>query len=262
MKKYWHIFWFYRKLAVMRLMEYRADFYFWMIVSVMWTIFNFFFFSLLLNLQGTIGGWGPWEMYALLGVFTMLDAFTWGFMAQNMWNYTHLIFSGELTRDLIKPLDPQFAVMMSQTSYNNIPRFLMGAVALGWSLHQLGIQPSLPSVLLFIVVFVAALLFVYSLWFMVATCAFFVEKLDNINEIIPAFRRMWQVPRSVYTGLSSTIFTVVFPVGLVSSLPTEVILNRPVGWWAVYLVGISLLTCVVSRLFFRYAARRFSGVGN
>ncbi|HEX7017388.1 MAG TPA: ABC-2 family transporter protein [Patescibacteria group bacterium] len=261
MYKHWHLFWFFRKVSLMKLMEYRTDFYFWMTVSVMWTTFNFFFFSLLINLNGTIGGWSRWELYALLGVFTMLDAFTWSFMAQNMWSYTGQIFSGKLSGVLVKPIDAQFAMMATETSYNNIPRFLIGLAAVAWSLRQLGITPDSISIILFITTFFFALLFIYSLWFTVATLAFWVEKLDNINEIVPAFRRMWQVPRTVYIGLSSTLFTVVLPLGLVSSLPTEILLHQLSGAWLSYFIVFSCLTFLVSRVFFKYSVKKYSSVG-
>lgn len=261
MKKHWRLFWLFRKITFMKLMEYRTDFFFWLVVSLMWTAFNFFFFSLLIGLQNTIGGWTRWELYALMGVFTMLDAFTWSFFAQNMWNYTGQVFSGELSSVLVKPLDAQFAMMASRTSYNNVPRFFVGLAALGWSLSQLGIRPSILTVGGFILTFFTGLLFIYALWFMVATLAFWVEKLDNINEIVPAFRRLWQVPRTVYIGLSSTIFTVVLPLGLVSSLPTEILLAKAHWYWIPYFIFISLVTLALSRLFFYYSVKKYTSVG-
>lgn len=261
MYKHWQLFWFFRRVSLMKLMEYRTDFYFWMVVSVMWTSFNFFFFSLLINLQNSLGGWTRWELYALLSVFTMLDAFTWSFLAQNMWSYTAHIFSGSLGTTLVKPIDAQFAMMATETSYNNVPRFLIGLTALGWSLYQLGVQLTVGTVALFSLTFLAALLFIYSLWFMVSTLAFWVEKLDNINEIVPAFRRLWQVPRSVYLGLASTIFTVILPLGLVSSLPTEILLHRVSGPWITYFLIVSGFTFVLSRLFFHYSIKKYTSVG-
>jgi ABC-type uncharacterized transport system permease subunit len=89
----------------------------------------------------------------------------------------------------------------------------------------------------------------------------FENKIDNINEILPAFRRMWQVPRSIYIGLSSTIFTVLLPVGLVSSLPTEILLHM-ISWsWLSYFYGVSLITFLILRLFFQYSLKKYTSVG-
>lgn len=261
MHKHWQLFWHFRKISLMKLVEYRTDFYFWMVVSIMWTGFNFFFFSLLININDTIGGWTRWELYALLSVFTMLDAFTWSFLAQNMWSYTAHIFSGSLSRTLVKPIDAQFAMMATETSYNNVPRFLIGLTALGWSLYHLGVQPTPVAILFFSLTFLAALLFIYSLWFMVSTLAFWMEKLDNINEIVPAFRRLWQVPRSVYLGVASTVFTVILPLGLVSSLPTEILLHRASWPLVAYFITVSGLTFAFSRLFFHYSLQKYTSVG-
>lgn len=261
MHKHWQLFWLFRKISLMKLTEFRTDFYFWVVVSLMWTTFNFFFFSVLIGLQNNIGGWSRWELYALLSVFTMLDAFTWSFLAQNMWSYTGHIFNGTLSGTLVKPIDPQFAMMATETSYNNVPRFFIGVTGLVWSLWQLGTQPSLLAVGLFVLTFFFALLFIYSLWFLVATIAFWVERLENINEIVPAFRRLWQVPRSVYIGVTSTLFTVILPLGLVASLPTEILLSKTSWSWVGYFMLVSVITFLGSRLFFFYSLRKYTSVG-
>ncbi|MBD3279546.1 MAG: hypothetical protein GF390_02435, partial [Candidatus Pacebacteria bacterium] len=79
LKTYWQLFWQFRKLQLAKLMEYRGDFIFWSVISTMWTIFNLFFFSLIVQISQGLAGWSMTEMYLLLGVFTMIDALTWSF---------------------------------------------------------------------------------------------------------------------------------------------------------------------------------------
>ncbi len=260
-KKYWYLFWHFRKLSLMKLIVYRTDFFFWLTVSMMWTFFNFFFFSLLIRLTDSLAGWQPWEMYALLSVFTMLDAFTWSVMYQNMRPYTADIFEGRLSFLLTKPVDIQFMVMTRETSYNNIPRFFVGLTALWWSLKKLHIEPSMYDIIMFTFAFVAGLLLVYIAWFTVATAAFWVEKLDNINEIVPGLRRIWQVPRQVYGGIISTVLTVLLPFGLVTSIPAEILVKQTPVVMIAYLLIFSLIFFGISRLFLQLSIRKYSSVG-
>jgi ABC-2 type transport system permease protein len=261
-KKYWSIFWKFRMLHLMRQMEYRGDFLFWTVVATMWTIFNFFFYILIAGVNGGIAGWSIIEMYILMAVFSLLDTFTWSFFYQNMQEYTNSIFSGKMNMLLTKPIDTQFMLMTQTNSLNNIFRFFIGIGVLAWAVPQLEVSVSLFTWLLFVIMFIVALAFIYFLWFFLSTFAFWVEKLDNINNMIPAMRRVWQVPRQVYTGITSVLLTLVIPIGLVVSVPSEILVSKAAPFWLLYLTGFAVGMFFISRWFFNFSIKKYSGIGN
>lgn len=244
----------------MRLLEYRLDFFFWLFVSTMWTVFNLFFFTIITNVSGEVAGWTLPEMYLLMGVFNILDAFIWSFFYYNMMEYTNGIFSGELNKVLLKPVDPQFWLMTQNNNYANTLRFLIGMSITVWAAVQLQLRPSPAQVLLFVLLLGLSACFIYFLWFIVSTLSFWVEKLDNINEIVPNLRRTFQVPHQVYTGILSTILTVILPLGLLGSVPSEVLLGRVTSWSTVgYLVLFTVGLGLLSRIFFRSSLKKYAG---
>lgn len=263
LRKYWRLFWYMRKLHAMRMMEYRANFFFWLFISTMWTIFNMFFFTIITNVSGAIAGWSLTEMYLIMGVFNIIDAFVWSFFYNNMMEYTNGIFSGDLNKVLVKPLNPQFWLMTQNNNYANIFRFFLGFGITLWAANRLQLHPSLPQVALFIFMILVSISFIYFLWFIVSTCSFWVEKLDNINEIVPNIRRTFQVPHQVYTGLASTVLTVILPLGLLTSVPSEILLGRVSSWLIVLYLGLFTLgLAVLSHIFFRYSIKKYSGAAN
>lgn len=261
-KRYWQLFWYFRKLQLMRTLEYRGDFFFWSLIAVMWTVFNFFFFGLIINVGGPLAGWSLHQMYLLISVFTILDAFTWSFFYHNMRLYTRQVFNGEFNQHLLRPINPQFLLMTFENSYTNSFRFVIGLGMMIWSINQLEISLTWPRILGFLVLCLVSLTFIYFIWFILSTIAFYVDRLDNINEIIPATRRIWQLPRSVYTGISSLIFTIILPLGLISSLPTEVLLGQ-ISWFHLgYYVVFTFFTVVAARIFFKISIKKYTGVAN
>ncbi len=262
LRKHWRLFWKFRQLRLMLLLEYRNSFFFWSLVSVLWTAFNYFFFSLIVSANNTIAGWNQSEMYVLISTFTILDAFTWSFFYANMTTYTKSIFYGEMTTYLTRPVSTQFLVSIQNNSFNNIFRLVIGIVVLVKAVQATQVPLSLGTILLYVTFMILSLLFIYSLWFIVATCAFWVERLDNINELIPATRRMWQVPRGVYSGLASTLFTVILPLGLISTIPSEILLGKGELRWMVYYGIFAVGSLLFSTWFFRISVKRYSGVGN
>jgi ABC-2 type transport system permease protein len=260
--RYWQIFWQFRRLRFMAMLEYRADFFFWSFISIMWTVFNFFFFDLILGATGMIGGWTRPEIYVLLSTFSILDAFTWSFFYANMNDYTDSVFSGELSMYLTKPIDAQYLLSIKENSYNNVFRFVIGIGILIWSVGQLPYKLTPLHWLGYLGLLSISLLFIYSLWFLIATLSFWVDKLNNLNEVVPQSRRMWQVPRSIYTGLASVLFTVIVPLGLVSSIPSEILVQKLEYNWTLFFIGITIFLFGLGRWFFQVSIKKYSSVGN
>lgn len=259
---HWRIFWKLRGVHLMRTIEHRSDFALWSWVACMWSVFNVFYFDLIYRVGGGLVGWTRYELLTLLGVFTILDAFTWSLFYYNMKAYSEMIFNGELNQLLTKPIDTQFVLMTYHNSYNNVFRFIIGVGMVGWSLHKLAYTPSPLQLVAFVIALLLAFTFLYALWFIMTTFSFYVEKLDNINEVFPSMRRAWQVPRGVYTGILSFVFTVLIPIGLVTSVPSEILIGKNSWGWLGYLAIATICTVIVSRLFFKYSLQRYVGQAN
>jgi ABC-2 type transport system permease protein len=261
-KVYWRLFWHFRVLQLQVMMEYRSDFFFWLLVSTLWTIFHLFFFTIFLNVRGEIGGWQRPELYLLIGTFTMLDAFTWSFLYVNMRSYTQVVYKGELDLTLVRPIDPQFLLTTRENSYSNILRFVIGIAIVIHAIRLLELSMTVPLALGYIALLIISLLFIYTLWFIVATAVFWVEKLDSINDIVPELRKTFEIPYTVYTGLASTFFTVILPLGLVTSVPSEWLLTGQATHRLWYFVAFTLVFFWLSRRFFWFSLRRYQGVGS
>jgi ABC-2 type transport system permease protein len=260
-KHRWNIFWKFRQLRLMAMMEYRTDFYFWATVSTCWTIINFFAFGLIANATGSIGGWNRSDMYVLVSTSTILAAFMWSFVYQNMTKYTESVFNGDFSSFLTKPVDTYYLMSIKENSYNNIFRLVIGIGMLGWTLHQGHYQVTLLNSILYIIFLSCSVIFIHSLWFIIATFSFWVERLDNINEILPANDRIWYFPRTAYSGVALILFNVVVPLSLMTSLPAEIILGRAAYTWMLYFFIFTVCTFSLSRWFFHVSIKKYSSVG-
>lgn len=261
LRKYWQLFWLFRYVRLMVMMEYRSNFYLWSTISLMWTLFNFFFFTILVDVSGQIGGWNKNELYVLLGYFTIMDAIIWSFIARNMHTYTESVTYGSLSLLLTKPIDTQYILMTQDNGYSNLPRLVIGIYVLITAIGNLTIAPNFTQILFSVAACLFGLLLIYAIWFILATLSLYVEKLNNIHEVVPALRRTMQVPRTVYTGLSSTLLTVILPLALATSIPSEILLGKNSWVWLVYLMLFSSIALFMSRLFLHSALKKYQAIG-
>lgn len=262
LKKYWQLFWHFRKLMLMQMMAYRNDFFFWSFVSVMWTAFNFFFFRLLIGVNDSIAGWSEMELYLVVATYTILDAFTWGWFAPNMMRFRRMIYSGQLSDLLIRPISTTYLLLVHRNSYDNVPRLFIGIFVLIWALKNLQIELSIVQIALFIALVLISLIFLYTGWFVTATIAFWFERIDNITSLMPSLRDIYQFPRSIYTGVASFIFTTLFPLALVTSLPSEALLGRENYALILYFLIFTLGFIIFAGWFYKISIKKYTSVGN
>ncbi len=262
LKYYWHVFLALRKPDLQRTLTYRADFIFWAFISLMWTLFQFFFYSVLITMSGEIGGWTRPELWVLLSVYTIIDAFTWSVLYQNMSSYTTAVYDGSLSLMLTRPIPTQYLIMINRVSYTNITRLLTGVIMLIISLRNLNQVPTIGDVLIGIIFIIMAVLLIYFFWFILATLCFYVEKLDEVNEMVPALRRIWSFPRTIYTGGFALIFNTLVPLGLAASIPAESFLHRFDWPTALYLTVFVIALIWISHIFFQFSLKKYHGVGN
>lgn len=261
MKKYWVLFWSFRKIQLMRMFEYRADFFFWMFVSLMWTGFNYFYFGMLFSQGNGIAGWSYDQMLILLSFFTMIDALTWSVYYPNMREYTAQVFNGELSKYLVLPVIPEFLITTQHATNHNIPRFIVGISVLITTAMKLRLSPSIFDIILITITFIASFFFLYSWWFILATCSFWVDKLDNINEVMPQMRSLYQIPVSIFTGITGFVFTFVIPFGLITTLPSEILLGKANYQLITYMLVASTLSVLLAIAFFRVSVKKYTSVG-
>jgi len=176
--------------------------------------------------------------------------------------YTSQVFSGELSSYLLKPINSQFLLMTQTNSYSHVFRFFIAIAVFVKSFVNLQLHPSLWQWLFFSLYIVVSFCFVYFLWFIFSTLSFWVDKLDNINEIIPAARRIWQVPEDVYRGPISWLIVVLVPLGLVSAIPTRILLGNFNLWSCAYFLAFTIFVIFFSKWFFHYSIKKYTGIAN
>lgn len=246
------------KISIQRMVEYRADFILWSAVSLFWTFFSLLFYNILFLQTPTIAGWSKPQMYLLIGVFMIIDSATWGLFWRSIKTYVDSIFDGKLDFVLVQPIDPQFQLSVKYASFTQLPRLCIGIFLAIRYLPQI----DLFQVIMFIILITIVLLIIYLLWFLTATITFWVEKLENITEIVPSLRMIWNFPSDVYSGSLGTLLTVILPLALISTTPTRFLLHDYAWNEVITLVVFATALFIITRLFFLYSLKKYSSVGS
>jgi ABC-2 type transport system permease protein len=166
---------------------------------------------------------------------------------------------GTLDFTLVKPEDAQVLVSISRVGIWELVDMILGLVVLSVVLPRLGTVMSFGQITTFVVTLAAGGMILYSFWLMLATSAFWFVRVESMLAI---FQNMYQAgrwPISIYPSWLRWLLTVLIPVGLVTTIPTEALVGRLSWEMVVGIVRLGVGMLVVSRMFWRVGVRYYTG---
>lgn len=226
MRRYLRLYWTFLKYNLIHATIYRGDFFAWSLVTIGWVAFTLVFYQILFTQVTSVGGWNRSQMLILQGFYFWTEAVLWGLVYENLHAIPRKINRGTLDLDLVKPVNLQFLLSVRRIGLDHLNSVVLGALVMGYALQSGRITPSLTEIMIAISLFAIATIFLYAAWFTTVCLAFWVERLENIVYVFPAFRHFAKLPLPAYQGTVRAILTYIIPIALVTTLPTQSLLGR------------------------------------
>jgi len=260
--RYFKLFTVFLNRSLQHLIEYKANFIIWSLVTGSWTIISIFFFEMLYGYIDSLAGWTKPMMYVFQGSYFIINFVIWGLIWENIETLPRKINRGELDLLLVKPVNSQFIVSFQVIDPSNVTDLCLGLTAIIYGLHQGGITPSLLQILTFIILLVVAAIFFYSAWFITVCFAFWSDRLDNIPHLFPGLRQIWRFPRSVYAGVPYFILSYLLPVSLAATIPPQILLGIFEPLSIILLITFSGVALWLSHFFYQFSLRHYSSASS
>lgn len=262
MLRYFRLIYLFFKYSLMRTMMYKQDFVTWSLVNIGWTVFTIMFYQLLYLRVDTIAGWTKAELLLLQGVFFIFESFLWGTFSDNFSQLPIKINQGTLDFDLVKPINTQFLISFQRIAIDNFSSAFLGIFTIFYALRLGNIHPTITQVLLAIAAVIIGLIFVYSTYFITMSFAFWFDRFDNLHFLYPSVREFWHYPHSFYKGILRFLLVIATPIALVTTIPTQILLNISNLSLVLRLTLFSISSLIFSHLFFQLAIRKYSSASS
>src|SRR5512133_3531282 len=102
------------KVNIQMSLAYRADTIINILLNLMWLGWELLSLSIIFSNTKTLGGWGPGELIALLGVFRLVNTFMVALIWPNTEEFNTSIRDGSLDYNLLQPVNSMFLVSFSR----------------------------------------------------------------------------------------------------------------------------------------------------
>ena len=209
-----------------------------------------------------LGGWTWHQALVVQGFYTVFDGMASTWLRPNLGSIVTHVREGTLDFVLLKPIDSQFWVSLRTFSPAGLPEIGLGLLLAGWGAHQSGAVFS-PHLFAGVIVMLAvAGTILYSLWFLIAATSIWFVKTWNATEVLRAVLAAGRYPLTAYPAPLRLLFTLVFPVAFLTTVPAEVLLGR--AQWPVMGLGcgLALAFFAVARRFWLFALRHYTSASS
>jgi len=242
-------------------MQYRADFLLDGFVEVFWMATALVPLLVVYRGHARVGRWSFGEALVVMGWFTFLQGVLEGAINPSLAAVVDHIRKGTLDLVLVKPADAQFLVSTSRFQPWRGVNVVTALFIFVWAFAQLRRTPSAASIAMAVVMMLAAVTVLYSLWILTVSSAFFVVRIDNLTHLFSAIFDAARWPVDVFRGFVRLVFTFVIPLALMTTYPAQALLGTlRLQTLALAIVG-ALATFAVSRAVWRLSIGRYTSAG-
>lgn len=242
-------------------LQYRVNFLASLLATLFWLGMAVLTAAVFFRQTEALGGWGFWEVVALLGVFNAIAGVVDALLRPNIGRIVDLVRKGTLDLILAKPVDPQFHVSFRRVVVWRFSDIALGLALSGYALAQLERAPGAGAILAFLLALASAGAIVYALWLGLMSLAFWFVDVENLGILFDALYEAGRFPVSAYPAALRVVFVYLLPIAWITTVPAATLTGRS-GWDAALpAVAVALVSLFLARLLWRTALRRYTSAG-
>lgn len=171
------------------------------------------------------------------------------------------LWSGNFDLTLLKPLPLQFHISIRNWNLWAISKLLISIVIIVISLIHLNKVLSLLNILAFIISTLSSLIIIYSI-LLILNCIGFWYLAVPFEWLFNSFTQLGRYPVGIYPGILKSILTWIIPIGLIFTVPVEILIRNISVLNLIGTLSFSILVFIIASFFFRVSIRRYSSASS
>jgi len=266
MTRYAGLFGVQLRMSTLAAMQYRVDFLVRGLIAFLWSAITLIPLLVVFGVRKQVAGWSFPEALVVVAWFTLLRAVLEGAVSPSLTAVVEHVRKGTLDFVLLKPADAQFLVSTAKFEPWRFVDVAGALVLFAYAFAKLGRWPSPGQVAAGLLFLGLAVVILYSIWILVVSAAFWVVKVDNLSYLFGSLFDVGRWPidvlRGVWRGSLTVVFTVVFPVALMTTYPALALLGRLDLKTAALALAGGLAFSVIARRVWRRALAMYTSASS
>ncbi len=251
--------WVYVRLGVMNEAQYRANFFIAALQSVLSVGVGLAVLALVYSHTTQLNGWTQSELLVIVGVQILLSGVVHAAIQPSMERLIDEVRDGKLDFALTKPADAQLLVSIRELRLWQLVDVLSGAIVVGVGVARLNTTVGVGDAFGFLALLLLGALLLYCFWLILATGAFWVVNMWFLSDLFEGVYQTGRWPIGIYPGWLRYSMTYLVPIGFAVTVPAQALTNRLHWTTVVVAVCFAAVLAGVTRWFWRFGLRRYSG---
>ncbi len=221
MGRYLRLYACFVRFSFSRAMEFRLDFFFRIVMDLVWNAVHLGFFWLLFRHTTLLGGLDFDQAIVFAASFFLVDALHMTIFSNNMWWFPTLVNRGDLDYYLIRPVSPLFFLSLRDFAANSFVNLLAAVGILAWALARCPGSFSPGPLILFFLLLGGGLLLHFCLNLLFLLPVFWMHSASGTRELFFALSRYSQKPHGIFRGWVLRVLVTALPFALIASFPVN-----------------------------------------
>lgn len=250
------------KINLQQELAYRTDALVNVLVNLMWLGWELLSLNILFSNTSTLGGWGPGELIALLGVFRLVNTLMSALIWPNTERFNTGVQDGTLDYTFLQPVNSLLLISFTRIVVWRIWDLALATVLIIVGTHMSGLATNLLNVVSFLILVISGAVIIYSLWIVLMALTFWFVKFDNNVTILQAVLDAGRYPATVYPTWLRVIVTFVVPIAVATTVPLQGLRGELSAGQVVLFLLIGAASVAVAMQVWRAGVRRYSGASS
>jgi ABC-2 type transport system permease protein len=253
------LIWVFFRVGALNELQYRANFALQLLQSVIALGTGLAVLGLVFSHTSVLNGWTPPELLAVMGVHTLTGGIIGTSIQPNMERLREDIRQGTFDFVLTKPDDVQVLSSVREVRIWRAVDIVVGFVILAIAVGQMeaGVGPL--EAVAFAIALVLGALMIYCFWLILTTVAFWIVRIDEIHELFEGVYQSGRWPVTIYPGWLRISLTFLVPIAFAVTVPAQALTSRLTPETLALAGLFALMLVAVTRWFFRFGLRSYSG---
>lgn len=261
MSRYWRIYRTFVVSSLVRELEFKANFIAKIIQNTLWISFFVLIVMVVYRNTNSVAGWGRGDALILAATLFLMTGLNSAFFF-SLTDIPQQVRLGTLDFVITKPVDSQFWVSMRRFNFDQVGTLLAGALMMLSGFSNAHSYPSPAQWGAYFLLVGCALAMFYSFNLALMTTGIWLVRVDNLWVLGETVTGLARYPLDIFPSVVQRAFTYFLPLAFLATIPARQLLIGVDG----KMIGLGLLWAILSlllsRAFWRLAARQYTSASS
>jgi ABC-2 type transport system permease protein len=260
--RYARLYAYFLRFSISRTLEFRVDFFFRILMDLVYYGVNIAFYQVLFLHTDHLGGWNRDQTLVFMAGYLVVDAINMTIFSNNLWMLPTYVNRGDMDYYLLRPVSSLFFLSLRDFAANSFLNLVFALGILAWALGRSPEPWTAGSVAIFLMLLCLGAFLHYMVHLLLLLPVFWIHSAGSMHAIFYNFQRFMERPHRIFTGWVRKALVTVLPFSLMASFPATVLLEGPDARMLAHFAAVTLAFFALTLFVWNRCLRAYSSASS